>query len=212
MSSTGPIPQPGAESLVRSMDVLRQQQQEMIQKLALAQQQAAKQQAEAQRQQAEAQVQAAAKQLEAVKQQATLQMAAGQVAGQLMTGQVGAMKTPPLPGMTTEALQARLNEQLTKMTTTLQRQQQAVTDALSKGGLTAGVAGVMIGQAQGAAEQMRAEMDLLKSQIDALSNHQQQEMVRLQQLTNRYNEVFNLLSNISKTQHDTAQKIIQNLR
>ena len=70
----------------------------------------------------------------------------------------------------------------------------------------------MIGQAQGAAEQMRAEMDLLKSQMDALSNRQQQEMVQLQHLMNRYTEASNLVSNIVKAQHDMADGIIRNLR
>ena len=36
MSSTGPIPEPGAEVLTRYLDILGQQQQEMIQKLTLA--------------------------------------------------------------------------------------------------------------------------------------------------------------------------------
>jgi hypothetical protein len=197
------------------MDVLRQQQQEMIQKLTLAQQQVAKQQA-AQQQEAAKQLaaqQQAAQQQAAALQQAAQQLAAGQVAaGQVLTGQLGAMKTPPSPGMTTEALQARLNEQLTKMTTTLQRQQQAVTEALGKGDLSAGVAGLMIGQAQGAAEQVRAEMQSLKTQIDAVSNYQQQEMLRLQQMKQRLDEAANLMSNVAKTHQDMANKIIQNIR
>jgi hypothetical protein len=210
MSSTGPIPQPSGDAMRSIMDFLRQQQQEMIQKLTLAQQQVAKQQAAQQQEAAKqlaAQQQAAAQQLAAAQQQA-----AGQVAGQLLTGQLGGMKTPPLPGMTTEALQARLNEQLTTMTTTLQRQQQAVTEALAKGNISAGVAGVMIGQAQGAAEQVRAEMQLLKTQIDAVSNHQQQEMLRLQQMKQRLDEAANLMSNVAKTHQDMANKIIQNIR
>ncbi len=216
MSSIGPVPQPGAEFLARSMDVLRQQQQEMLQKIALVQQQVAKQQA-AQQQEAAKQLaalqQAAAQQVAAAQQQAAQQLAAGQVAaGQMLAGQPGATKTPPLPGMTTEALQARLNEQLTKMTTTLQRQQQAVTEALGKGDLSAGVAGVMIGQAQGAAEQVQAEMQLLKAQIDAMSNRQQQEMLQLQQMKQQFEQAFNLLSNMSNTQHDMANRIIQNIR
>jgi hypothetical protein len=215
MSSIGPVPQPGAEFLARSMDVLRQQQQEMIQKLTLAQQQVAKQMAIQQQEAAKqlAAQQQAAQQQAAALQQAAQQLAAGQVAaGQMLAGQPGATKTPPLPGMTTEALQARLNEQLTKMTTTLQRQQQAVIEALGKGDLSAGVAGVMIGQAQGAAEQVQAEMQLLKAQIDAMSNRQQQEMLQLQQMKQQFEQAFNLLSNMSKTQHDMANRIIQNIR
>jgi 2-oxo-4-hydroxy-4-carboxy--5-ureidoimidazoline (OHCU) decarboxylase len=167
MSSIGPIPQPGAEFWTRSMDVLRQQQQEMIQKLTLAQQQAAK---------------------------------------------PVPMKTPPLPGMTTEALQARLNQQLTTMTTTLQRQQQALTEGLAKGNISASLAGVMAGRAEATAEQLRAEMELLKGQIDMLSQLHQQETLKLQQLADRYNEAFSLMSNILKTQHDTTKSIIQNMR
>jgi hypothetical protein len=149
------------------MDVLRQQQQAMIQKLTLAQQQAAK---------------------------------------------PVAMKTPPSPGMTTEALQARLNEQLTTMTTTLQRHQQALTEGLAQGNISAGLAGVMAGRAEATAEQLRAEMELLKGQIDMLSQLHQQETLKLKQLADRYNEAFSVMSNILKTQQDTTKSIIQNMR
>ena len=169
MSSTGPIPQPGAEFWTRSMDVLRQQQQEMIQKLTLAQQQAAK---------------------------------------------PVPMKPPPLAGMTTEALQARLN-QLTTMTTTLQRQQQALTEGLGKGDIAAGLAGVMAGRAEATAEHLRADMDLLigqlKGQMDMLSQVTQQETLRLQQLANQCNEAYSVMSNVLKSQQDVTQSIIRNM-
>jgi hypothetical protein len=174
MSSIGPIPIPDAESLTRSLDILRQQQQ------AAAQQQAA-----------------GALQSAVAQQQAAQQLA---------------MKTPSLPGMTTEALQARLNEQLTTITTTLQRQQQALADTLARGGVTAGVAGLMIGQAQGAAEQVRAEMQQLKSQMDLLSQHQQQETLRLQQMKQQFDQAFSSLSNMLKAHHDAAKNVIQNIR
>jgi len=166
MSSIGPIPQPGAEFWTRSMDVLRQQQQEMIQKLTLAQQQAAK---------------------------------------------PVPMKTPPLPGITTETLQARLNQQLTTMTTTLQRQLQALTEGLAKGDISAGVAGVMAGRVEATAEHLRAEMELLKGQMDMLSQLHQQQTLQLQQLTNRYNEAFSAMSNMLKSQQDVTQSIIRNM-
>lgn len=166
MSSTGPIPQPGAEFWTRSMDVLRQQQQEMIQKLTLAQQQVAK---------------------------------------------PVPMKTPPSPGVTTEALQAKLNDQITTMTTTMQRQQQALTEALAKGDIAAGVAGVMIGQAQGALQLREQELQTLKGQLDSLSQLQQQEMLRLQRLKQQYDEAASMMSNMLKKQQDMANSIIQKM-
>ena len=209
MSSTGPIPQPGAEFFVRSMDVLRQQQQEMIQKLSLAQQQVTKQMAI---QQQEAAKQLAAKQQAAQQQAAALQQAVQQLAaGQVLASQPGAMKTPPLPGMTTEALQARLNEQLTRTTTTMQRQQQALTEALASGDISAAMLAVMIGRAEAVEEQLQAEVQQLKAQRDMLSQYHQQQMLYLQQMQQRLDETASMTSTMVKQQQDMRNSIIEKM-
>jgi hypothetical protein len=214
MSSTGPIPQPGAEFFASSMDVLRQQQQEMIQKLSLAQQQVAKQMAIQQQEAAKqlAAQQQAAQQQAAALQQAAQQLAAGQVsAGLVLAGQPGAMKTPPLPGMTTEALQARLNEQLTKTTTTMQRQQQALTEALASGDISAAVLAVTIAGAEAVEEQLRAEIQQLKAQRDTLSQYHQQQLLQLQQMQQRLDQMASLTSTMVKQQQDMRNSIIEKM-
>ena len=214
MSSTGPIPQPGAEFFARSMDVLRQQQQEMIQKLSLAQQQVAKQMAIQQQEAAKqlAAQQQAAQQQAAALQQAAQQLAAGQVAaGLVLAGQPGAMKMPPLPGMTTEALQARLNEQLTKTTTTMQRQQQALTEALASGDISAAVLAVTIAGAEAVEEQLRAEIQQLKAQRDTLSQYHQQQLLQLQQMQQRLDQMASLTSTMVKQQQDMRNSIIEKM-
>ncbi len=182
MSSTGPIPQPGANFWTQPMEFVRQQQEEMLKKLTLAQQEMAKQQT--------------------AHQQVAQPQAAPPVAE----------KTSPSPGMTTEALQARLNDQLTTMTTTLQRQHQALTEALAKGDVSAAMAAVMIAQAQGATEQLRAEAQKIKAQVDSLSALHQQEMLKLKSLVNKSNEAASMASNITKSYQDMTNKIIQNIR
>jgi uncharacterized protein YsxB (DUF464 family) len=166
------------------MELVRQQQQEMIQKLALAQQQVAKQQA--------AQQQAA---------------------------QPIAMTTPPLPGMTTQAIQARLNEQLTTMTTTLQRQQQALAETLTQGDVSTAVAVVMAGRVQAMDELLRAkaqefktEAQRLRRQMEELSQYYQTETVRLKELMNQYNEAASLASNMTKSYQDMTTSIIRNIQ
>jgi hypothetical protein len=187
MSSTGPIPQPGANFWTQPMEFVRQQQEEMIKKLTLAQQEVAKQQ---------------------TAQQQVAQPQAAQPQAALPVG----MKTWPSPGMTTEALQARLNDQLTTMTTTLQRQHQALTEVLAKGDLSAAMAAVMIAQAQGATEQLRAEAQKIKAQVDSLSALHQQEMLKLQSLMNKSSEAASMASNITKSYQDMTNKIIHNMR
>ena len=66
--------------------------------------------------------------------------------------------------------------------------------------------------AQGAAQQMQADMQQLKSQMDFLSQYQQQETLRLQQMKQQFEQASKLLSNIVQTHHDMANSLIQNMR
>lgn len=51
-----------------------------------------------------------------------------------------------------------------------------------------------------------------RSKIDSLSNNQQMEMLRLQQLSNKHNESFDLMSSFMKKMQDNRSSIISNLR
>jgi hypothetical protein len=167
MSSTGPIPPPSAEFFTRSIDVLRQQQQEAIKKLTLAQQQAAK---------------------------------------------AVPLKPPPTPRMTTEALQATLSDKLTALTTTVQRQQQALDEALVQGTTAPVEAGIRIGQVQGTLESQEQELHRIGAMLDGLRDQQAQESLRLQQMYQQYQQASQVMTNLMKTQHNTVKAIINNLK
>lgn len=52
----------------------------------------------------------------------------------------------------------------------------------------------------------------LKGNIDSLSNSQQMDMLRLQSLSNKRNEAFDLMSNFVKKMQDNRSSIIGNMR
>lgn len=52
----------------------------------------------------------------------------------------------------------------------------------------------------------------IKSDIDSLNNTQQMEMLRLQSLTNKRNEAFDVMSNFVKKMQDSRSSIISNMR
>lgn len=58
----------------------------------------------------------------------------------------------------------------------------------------------------------KTEIENSKTQIDNLSNSQQMEMLRLQSLSNKRNEAFDLLSNFIKKMQDNRSSIIGNMR
>jgi len=52
----------------------------------------------------------------------------------------------------------------------------------------------------------------LKNQIDALSSSQQMDMLRLQSLSNKRNEAFDVMTNFIKKMQDSRSSIIGNMR
>ncbi|SEL82852.1 hypothetical protein [Paenibacillus sp. OK003] len=52
----------------------------------------------------------------------------------------------------------------------------------------------------------------LKSQIDAMSNSLQMDMLRLQSMTNKRNEAFDVMTNFIKKMQDSRSSIIGNMR
>lgn len=52
----------------------------------------------------------------------------------------------------------------------------------------------------------------IKSQLDSSSNTQQMDMLRLQQLSNKRNEAFDIMTNFVKKMQDSRSSIIGNLR
>jgi hypothetical protein len=165
MSSSGPMPRPGAEELTRYVDALRRQQQEMATKLTLAQQQAAK---------------------------------------TFLT------KTPPAPGMTTEALKVKLNDQLTTLATTVQRQQ-ALGEALTKGDMKAVQIGMIIGQVQGALERAEQELQASLAQVQTLEEVRTQELLQLQQMAQTYQLAATLASTVAKELSNQMKSVVQKI-
>lgn len=55
-------------------------------------------------------------------------------------------------------------------------------------------------------------MQNIKGQIDALSNSQQMDMLRLQSLSNKRNEAFETMTNFIKKMQDNRNSIIGNMR
>lgn len=60
--------------------------------------------------------------------------------------------------------------------------------------------------------QMERAIAVLKTQIDALSNSQQMEMLRLQSLSNKRNEAFEVMTNFIKKMQESRAQIIGNMR
>ncbi|MFE6078869.1 hypothetical protein ACFVQB_30925 [Paenibacillus sp. NPDC057886] len=56
------------------------------------------------------------------------------------------------------------------------------------------------------------QVQVLKSRIDALSNSQQMDMLRLQSMTNKRNEAFDVMTNFIKKMQDSRSSIIGNMR
>lgn len=59
---------------------------------------------------------------------------------------------------------------------------------------------------------VEAGISALKSQIDSLSNSQQMDMLRLQSLSNKRNEAFDIMTNFIKKMQDNRSSIIGNMR
>lgn len=59
---------------------------------------------------------------------------------------------------------------------------------------------------------MKADIDNLKTSIDSVSNSQQMEMLRLQSLTNKRNEAFDVMTNFIKKMQDNRSSILGNMR
>lgn len=57
-----------------------------------------------------------------------------------------------------------------------------------------------------------AQAQKLKGQIDALSNSQQMDMLRVQSLSNKRNEAFDVMTNFIKKMQDSRSSIIGNMR
>ena len=171
MSSTGPIPQPGAEALARYVDVVRQRQQEAIRQLTLAQQQAAK---------------------------------------------PVASTPPPAPGMTVEALLAKLNDQLSTLTTTVQRQERDLREGLAGGYLTTFEAGWNVAQTRGALDVTMHELDAIRVQIDAkmkdLETQRRLDQIKLDQLKDVYAQVRDLASVVVQSFDQLKEDILRNLK
>src|SRR5690606_7738967 len=60
--------------------------------------------------------------------------------------------------------------------------------------------------------QLDGFIQTLKSQIDSLSNTQQMDMLRLQSLSNKRNEAFEIMTNFIKKFHDANSSIVGNMR
>ncbi|MCW0211154.1 hypothetical protein AVE30378_03700 [Achromobacter veterisilvae] len=61
-------------------------------------------------------------------------------------------------------------------------------------------------------EANKTEMASMKNQVDALGNTQQMEMLRLQGMTGKRNEAFDVMTNFLKKMQDSRSSIIGNMR
>lgn len=79
-----------------------------------------------------------------------------------------------------------------------------VQNAIKNAGLTDGVPSTK--------GQLEAYIQQIKSMIDAQSNSQQMDMLRLQSLSNKRNEAFDVMTNFVKKMSDSRSSIIGNMR
>ncbi|ETT64491.1 hypothetical protein MHI43_05725 [Paenibacillus sp. FSL H8-0457] len=62
------------------------------------------------------------------------------------------------------------------------------------------------------AEELNQATEKLKGSIDSLSNSQQMDMLRLQSMTNKRNEAFDVMTNFIKKMEESRSSIIGNMR
>ncbi|GAB6929006.1 type III secretion system needle tip complex Bsp22 [Paenibacillus sp. JCM 10914] len=62
------------------------------------------------------------------------------------------------------------------------------------------------------ADELNQATQKIKGDIDSLSNSQQMEMLRLQSMTNKRNEAFDVMSNFIKKMEESRSSIIGNMR
>lgn len=60
--------------------------------------------------------------------------------------------------------------------------------------------------------QLTATLEEIKGKIDAESNNQQMDMLRLQSLSNKRNEPFDLMTNFIKKMNDSRSSVLANMR
>lgn len=60
--------------------------------------------------------------------------------------------------------------------------------------------------------ELQTLVENIKSEIDTLSNTQQMDMVRLQNYTNKYNDTFEVRTNMLNKEHEVTSKINNNIR
>ena len=60
--------------------------------------------------------------------------------------------------------------------------------------------------------ELENQIRALKGQIDSMSNSQQMDMLRLQSLSNKRNEAFDLMTNFVKKMQDSRSSILGNMR
>ncbi|MCH2000163.1 hypothetical protein L7Q78_45950, partial [Achromobacter xylosoxidans] len=61
-------------------------------------------------------------------------------------------------------------------------------------------------------ETNKNDITAAKNQVDSLGNTQQMEMLRLQGMTNKRNEAFDVMTNFLKKMQDSRSSIIGNMR
>lgn len=61
-------------------------------------------------------------------------------------------------------------------------------------------------------EQLKTELDQLKAELNQLGNTQQMDMLKMQSLTNKRNQAFELMTNFIKKMQDSRSAILGNMR
>lgn len=100
-----------------------------------------------------------------------------------------------------------INEELTKLPSDAGADA-AVNLADDKGSMFTAMS-MAIPQTKGELENLLGQ---IKSQIDSASNSQQMDMLRLQSLSNKRNEAFDVMTNFIKKMEDSRSSIIGNMR
>ena len=91
-----------------------------------------------------------------------------------------------------------------------------LNDAIQTAGITdlgfSGTSGANILDGSATKAEIDAAITKVKGMIDGLSNTQQLDMLRLQSMTGKRNEAYDIMTNISKKLQDNRNSIIGNLR
>ncbi len=124
-----------------------------------------------------------------------------------------AMKAAPAPTKSVEALQAKVNDQLTGTQAIIQRASQTFGEALASGnvGIITGAGAMTAAALQHQANELNARRQELEASQTALQQYFQEQQERLKEITQRLQSSMDVVMELMRSYDQTAHRIASNI-